>query len=788
VEEAAIPSIGTVASYVSTLSVNARVLWQYVQAKLGNVIASVQMDTTSLPVQDFLHILTAADRFVVIGEQLTKSTSDHSASLRNAVKMKSEEYFQKFHVQSFERLRSMLGNETWRRLPLLKDISPSEVIPDLKQQSTTSSSSSSQGIISLKRSYNCDRDELFELFLKGKELFSISDQGKEGGGVKAKGGEKPLPSSSSSSPPDNDHNKNRIESSNHGDGEGKVVVTCDSRSNSQPKEEEEEEKEKQDNNNGSAAGGGGGGGGGEPSSPVIVVSVTIKAAQLMGRYVRLMEAFPESSSALLTGLRQLFDLYVYTVISFFSLNPEELLGCAHDNKSTIGDGGGGGGDNKIPYDLLSKLIERVRGEVDAGAFGSALIFNNKDRKSKKTNGKGSFDHGMTSANGGSSINRSTDNGEEKEKLQHIERGGGDHLSITQSSSASSSSPQHLMKVAVAAAAASRLRKKKNPALISTTSFFEFGGGLSSSGSPNHQQQIIPALVSINEKVDLKSRMNLRGYNERLNAAESVVFLVRVIQSMKGRLQIAAAMGNNNKSSSITTTTTTDTSSRVDLFETHTIALCRELRIRTFKTISSLFIKEKASLTKVITSCKWDVNELTSRHHTYIDTLVSEIRDAIAVVGAHGALPLRIEGFVYREAMAYIMRVLVYGYSRIKRCTTEGRASMSLDLNVLRSQVARIVPNNHLKVMPLWEYANDFVKAFYLPEDDLCKWVAEHPGYSFSQYHNVALLGAGVNMRTKRREKFLQRIESVFKGGEFARNRRAFTAAVEAKIDEFVMDR
>jgi len=301
----------------------------------------------------------------------------------------------------------------------------------------------------------------------------------------------------------------------------------------------------------------------------------------------------------------------------------------------------------------------------------------------------------------------------------------------------------------------------------TTSLFRGFGSASPPKTP--QAPHIVSLVRLLNKVDLKTRMNVHGYNERLNAAESVVFLVRAFRVMRPRLLKAAGAvapesgGEAGRRAKLR--------SRVEALERYMVQVCRELRVRTHKTIGRLFI-DHGALVQGVAACKWDKNELSSRNHEYVDELVAQLRDAAAVVGAHGDLPPHIERNVWREAVSHVMRSLVDAYARLRKCTTEGRASMSLDLNVLRNQATKLAPS-HLKQLPLWEFVNDFVKAFYLPEDDLCKWVAEHPGYTLAQYRNVAAVGAGASMRSKRRDRLLQRVEAVVRGGEFTRNSRAF---------------
>jgi len=150
-----VPHRDTTANYVSTLRLNSKVLWQYVQAKTAVVVNTSSMDTANLPVEDFLEVLACTERFLSVGELLTDSREEHSMSLRGAIKLKSTEYFQRFHSQSFERLRLLMESETWRRLPL----------PDLRVGDVMKLSVRVDPLLAL------DKHQLLDKLKQGHDLF-----------------------------------------------------------------------------------------------------------------------------------------------------------------------------------------------------------------------------------------------------------------------------------------------------------------------------------------------------------------------------------------------------------------------------------------------------------------------------------------------------------------------------------------------------------------------------------------------------------------------------------------
>ena len=71
-----------------------------------------------------------------------------------------------------------------------------------------------------------------------------------------------------------------------------------------------------------------------------------------------------------------------------------------------------------------------------------------------------------------------------------------------------------------------------------------------------------------------------------------------------------------------------------------------------------------------------------------------------------------------------MEQLVEGYSRIKKCTNEGRAIMSLDVRIFQSGVEKMTTT---RPIPETQYVENYIKAFYIPvENDFLVWCKEHP--------------------------------------------------------------
>lgn len=65
---------------------------------------------------------------------------------------------------------------------------------------------------------------------------------------------------------------------------------------------------------------------------------------------------------------------------------------------------------------------------------------------------------------------------------------------------------------------------------------------------------------------------------------------------------------------------------------------------------------------------------------------------------------------------------LFSFSDAKKCSNGGRALMQLDFTQFLSKFEKI---SGLRPVPHREYVENYVKAYYLPEIELEKWMREH---------------------------------------------------------------
>ena len=103
----------------------------------------------------------------------------------------------------------------------------------------------------------------------------------------------------------------------------------------------------------------------------------------------------------------------------------------------------------------------------------------------------------------------------------------------------------------------------------------------------------------------------------------------------------------------------------------------------------------------------------------------------------------------------VAEVVVEGFSRVKRCSNEGRALMSLDLQVLSNGLQAVT-----RTRPNLQLVEKYVKAFYLPESEMFHWACTHPEYTRDQVLSLVNLVANAhNWKRKSRMELVERIEN-----------------------------
>lgn len=85
--------------------------------------------------------------------------------------------------------------------------------------------------------------------------------------------------------------------------------------------------------------------------------------------------------------------------------------------------------------------------------------------------------------------------------------------------------------------------------------------------------------------------------------------------------------------------------------------------------------------------------------------------------------------------------------------------MQLDFTQLQSKFEKI---SGIRPMPHKEYVEAYVKAYYLTETDLEKWIREHSEYSSK--HMLSLVGCACQNNKKTKQRLISAIEEMERTG------------------------
>ncbi|KAL6641424.1 hypothetical protein ACP70R_019605 [Stipagrostis hirtigluma subsp. patula] len=231
-----------------------------------------------------------------------------------------------------------------------------------------------------------------------------------------------------------------------------------------------------------------------------------------------------------------------------------------------------------------------------------------------------------------------------------------------------------------------------------------------------------------------------GLKERCAAAETVSLVARVLNRSRGHLHSVLAKNNT---------------SVVEEFFRTLVDSVPDLAEHIHRTSARMLLHIDGYPDK-IANAKWEVKELGIEHNGYVDLLLGEFKHYKTRLD-HGGISKELQHLLLEYGIESIAEVLVEGLSRVKRCTDEGRALMSLDLQVLINGLQHIVSAN---VKPKLQTVDTFIKAYYLPETEYVHWARSHPEYSKSQVVGlVNLVAAMKGWKRKTRLETVERIEA-----------------------------
>ncbi|KAM6573723.1 uncharacterized protein LOC115700609 isoform X1 [Cannabis sativa] len=229
-----------------------------------------------------------------------------------------------------------------------------------------------------------------------------------------------------------------------------------------------------------------------------------------------------------------------------------------------------------------------------------------------------------------------------------------------------------------------------------------------------------------------------GLKERCAGADTISLVARMLHRSKTHLQSMFLQSNT---------------AVVEDFYTNLVDAVPDLIEHIHKTTARLLLHINGYVDR-ITNAKWEVIDLGLEHNGYVDLLLGEFKHYKTRL-THGGIRKELQDLLSEYGIEIIAETLVEGLSRVKRCTDQGRALMSLDLQVLINGLQHIVPVN---VKPKFHIVETFIKAYYLPETEYVHWSRAHPEYTKNQI--IGLVNLVATMKGWKRKTRLETIERI----------------------------
>ncbi|PON71203.1 Vacuolar protein sorting-associated protein 54, N-terminal [Trema orientale] len=228
-----------------------------------------------------------------------------------------------------------------------------------------------------------------------------------------------------------------------------------------------------------------------------------------------------------------------------------------------------------------------------------------------------------------------------------------------------------------------------------------------------------------------------GLKERCAGADTISLVARMLHRSKAHLQSMLLQSN----------------AVVEDFYVNLVDAVPDLIEHIHKTTARLLLHINGYVDR-ISNAKWEVKELGLEHNGYVDLLLGEFKHYKTRL-THGGIRKELQDLLSEYGIEIVAETLVEGLSRVKRCTDEGRALMSLDLQVLINGLQHIV---NVNVKPKLQMVETFIKAYYLPETEYVHWSRAHPEYTKNQI--VGLINLVASMKGWKRKTRLEILEKI----------------------------
>ena len=169
------------------------------------------------------------------------------------------------------------------------------------------------------------------------------------------------------------------------------------------------------------------------------------------------------------------------------------------------------------------------------------------------------------------------------------------------------------------------------------------------------------------------------------------------------------------------------------FYMETLPAVDDLKEHVFAEVSARLVP-LASLAEKVAASKFDLTEIGTEHSAWVDVALTEFRNFSAKIQVVQMEEATIK-ILWQNATQNASHFILDGFSRVRKCTFQGRAAMALDLQIFSSGLKQIC---HPGVQPSLVLVDEYIKAFYTPEPEVAHWIRTHIG-QYTKTQLVSLL-------------------------------------------------
>ncbi|KAL4422269.1 hypothetical protein ABPG75_008466 [Micractinium tetrahymenae] len=679
-----------------------KLIWEEAARRIGVLLSS----PAAFEGEHFLQVMEWTQRVLAVGESFAGC---ECASLRTLLERQSGKFFRLYHHSNVEALSSMLDKEVWKRLPAQLPSLAEALAARSSSSDEVGGSSSLSGAGSSGASANGGFPP-FEQFVVGGNPWrrQQSPRGRRRqqqlgfGGAAGSGlddtqagralevDEYGVPRSASNTP--------SAAAAQAEVGQDSTGFTEDGEADAEPDDVygdfiDEDTQQVQ------VRGGGAGDMLGLPAggdAPPAVTNASWRMYKWMRDYAALMRPLRAAAPAIFAGLCELFELYLLHVfVAFGDTSLAELQAAAaaaagQHHHSLLGGSSGGtlGGGGPAADAALTPRLRATLLRLAGDSIG-------KYRQ-------------LFAAQPGSKLARA---------LDPPHQAGGGVAAGTAAAGLAGAKPAAAPGGGSSSSASTAGVGPSGPAgSMPATNGMPAGAG---AGMPAAAAAAAAAasLAPAAESSVVSNAGNLWGLLERTTAAESLLAVAVQLQRARSALTAALPPGE---------------APALDAFLSRTVGAAEDLRDLVVRAGARLLLPLRWVPDRLGAS-NWVLSEPPTGQGAWVDELGRQLellRDRLAQVPS---LDVAAAARLWSAVAAHVADACLEGFSRCKRCSLEGRAAMSLDLQGVGRALAHVLPPAAQDAAPQsLRLVDTYIKAFYIPLGELAHWVQTHAEYTPQQ--------------------------------------------------------